>query len=601
MMANESAIQNKREDLESLDFDELEKQLQDQLEGQLSDLDFIQEQSSQIGNPEALGNVILGTIWEQFTNQIAVQAGEDFIKDNNGLHLDLRNEAHIQTAENFEKGKIADHNKKTDYSEKHDDYISQFKTDPNKEYRYKDSKNHKYDEDTKTWSHYNEKKGVWEPKERYNDEKGVWESYDMIDGTWKKELKDETVRAEYDKGRPVGKNGNHKDHQISVDEIIGDPEANAFMSKEERIKFANSDKNLNDLDSSANQSKGNHNGEKWLNHEREEGSKGEGQTNAEYFGIDDEEFEEKERIAREEYEKQKRQAEEKAIKEGKESQKEEAFRISKKAVRAVIMNLLADLVKKIIIKLILWLKSTSKNLKSLLIYIKDAIVEFVTNLKTKVINVMDTAVTVIATSIIGPIISTVKKAWMFIKQGWISLKQSIDYIKAPENKGKTFGIMMMEVGKIVMAGMTAIGAIVLGEVIEKGLMTIPLLAFEIPMFGSLANIIGVFMGAVISGIIGALAINLINNLIAKRQRGELEKDKIDKKNEVLSTQGNIILVNGLKLNATREDAAFTINGRHSAAAQVIRNSFDRIIDNNGRTNDNDFKEMHRRIENLNRK
>ena len=214
---------------------------------------------------------------------------------------------------------------------------------------------------------------------------------------------------------------------------------------------------------------------------------------------------------------------------------------------------------------------------------------------------MDTAVTVIATSIIGPIISTVKKAWMFIKQGWISLKQSIDYIKAPENKGKTFGIMMMEVGKIVMAGMTAIGAIVLGEVIEKGLMTIPLLAFEIPMFGSLANIIGVFMGAVISGIIGALAINLINNLIAKRQRGELEKDKIDKKNEVLSTQGNIILVNGLKLNATREDAAFTINGRHSAAAQVIRNSFDRIIDNNGRTNDNDFKEMHRRIENLNRK
>ena len=160
---------------------------------------------------------------------------------------------------------------------------------------------------------------------------------------------------------------------------------------------------------------------------------------------------------------------------------------------------------------------------------------------------------------------------------------------------------MIEVGKIVMAGMTAIGAIVLGEVIEKGLMTIPLLAFEIPMFGSLANIIGVFMGAVISGIIGALAINLINNLIAKRQRGELEKDKIDKKNEVLSTQGNIILVNGLKLNATREDAAFTINGRHSAAAQVIRNSFDRIIDNNGRTNDNDFKEMHRRIENLNRK
>jgi hypothetical protein len=52
----------------------------------------------------------------------------------------------------------------------------------------------------------------------------------------------------------------------------------------------------------------------------------------------------------------------------------------------------------------------------------------------------------------------------------------------------------MEVGKIVMAGLTGAGAIVLGEVIEKGLTTIPIFAVEIPLFGSLANIIGIFMG-----------------------------------------------------------------------------------------------------------
>ena len=46
-------------------------------------------------------------------NQLAIVAGEDFIKENGGMTLDLRNEAHIQTAENFAKGKIAKHNYKS--------------------------------------------------------------------------------------------------------------------------------------------------------------------------------------------------------------------------------------------------------------------------------------------------------------------------------------------------------------------------------------------------------------------------------------------------------------------------------------------------------
>lgn len=47
-----------------------------------------------IRNPDNLGNVIMDVVWEQFVNQIAVTctAGEDFIEENNGLKLDLRNE-----------------------------------------------------------------------------------------------------------------------------------------------------------------------------------------------------------------------------------------------------------------------------------------------------------------------------------------------------------------------------------------------------------------------------------------------------------------------------------------------------------------------------
>ncbi|MBP7786222.1 hypothetical protein KA062_03135 [Patescibacteria group bacterium] len=52
----------------------------------------------------------MNVVWEQFLNQIANSAGEDFIKENRDLTLDISNDAHTQTTENFINGKIADHN-----------------------------------------------------------------------------------------------------------------------------------------------------------------------------------------------------------------------------------------------------------------------------------------------------------------------------------------------------------------------------------------------------------------------------------------------------------------------------------------------------------
>ena len=99
-MAEENAILDKKEQLnedltDSFDFDELEEKLQSQLEEELADMQFLAEEKEKIGNPDNLGNVIMDVVWEQFINQVAVTAGEDFIKENRGLHLDLRKEAHI--------------------------------------------------------------------------------------------------------------------------------------------------------------------------------------------------------------------------------------------------------------------------------------------------------------------------------------------------------------------------------------------------------------------------------------------------------------------------------------------------------------------------
>ena len=558
---------------EILDFDELERQLQEELDGELSDLDFIEEQQDKIGNPDALGQTILDTVWEQFTNQIAIQAGEDFIKDNNGLHLDLRDEAHIQTTENFAKGKIATHNTEIDYQKRYDDWQNNFQ------------KNEDGSIKTKKDNRTGEELAVLRKKDTKKDPNG--ENYNT----------NYDAREFIDKGRPKGSNTVHKDHTVSAAEIIRDPEAAAHMSRDEQADFANSEVNLLDLDSRANESKGDSRMSDWLDSERN------GEKPADRFPIDEEELRKRDEEARAEYEKRKKDAEKRSIEAGKKSQKAEAFRIGKKAARAVIMNLLAELVKKIIRYMVVWLKSAEKNIKSLISAIKDAIVDFVTDLKTKVVSVTDTAITVIATSILGPTVNTIKRACMFIKQGWKSLKEAVDYIRNPENKNKPISILMMEVGKIVMAGLSGVGAIVLGEVIEKGLTTIPLFAIEIPLFGSLANIIGIFMGAVVAGIVGALVINLINSMIAKKQKENLEKDKVDKKNDILAIQEALISNEIDRTDAIKANTSASISARHKEAGEMIKDSIGKVKENaeadyEDFDNSEDLAEIGKRIKKL---
>ena len=92
------------------DYINLEADLDRELAERLAELDFIDEQKAQIANPDMLGQVVLNTVWDQFTNQVAIQAGEDFVKSNNGLRLDLSDDAHIIDPDKFEKGQLPEHN-----------------------------------------------------------------------------------------------------------------------------------------------------------------------------------------------------------------------------------------------------------------------------------------------------------------------------------------------------------------------------------------------------------------------------------------------------------------------------------------------------------
>lgn len=572
-MANENDLKNaKLEDIESnnefVSFDELEKKLEEQLDTELSDLSFLEEEKDKIGNPDNLGKVIKDVVWEQFLNQVAVTAGEDFIKENRGLTLDLRNEAHIQTSENFAEGKIATHNTEIDYQQRYDDWQSNFQKDPNIEHKQKNY--------------------------RYNEDQKVWEKKDKRSNSWKKML-NKDARKDFDNGRPTGNNtaNTNMDHTVAAAEIIRDPAANAHMTREEQIAFANSDKNLNLMDSAANQSKGDSTMSEFLDSERN------GQKPAERFNIDEESLRKKDAEAREEYEKVKKEGEKKSIDAGKKSQREEAARIGGKALRAVVMQMLAALIKEIIGKLVKWFKSDKKELSTLLNSLKEAIHSFIGEMKTHLANAANTAVSTIATAILGPIFGTIKKAWMMLKQGWKSLKNAINYIKDPANKGMPISILLMEVGKIIITGLTVTGALVLGEAIEKGLMMIPGFAFEIPLLGSLANILGIFLGAVVSGIIGAIALNMIDKFIAKKQKTEIQQKLIEQGNKVLNTQDKLIKVNEEKLDITKETVCSNIKERHEKAHQYMNEALTSIFnEEQNKKNKDAFDEMDKMLDSL---
>ena len=528
---------NSEENFEgSFDFDELEEKLQSQLKLELSELEILKENQKQIGDPDNLGKVVEDVIWEQVNNQIAIVAGEDFIKENGGMTLDLRNEAHIQTTENFAKGKIAKHNTKINYQERYDNWQSNFKKDENGNIIYHTTRSGK-------------------------------EEATLVDG----------ARKPFDKDRPTGsaENKTDMDHILPAAKIIRDPAANAHLTQEEQIRFANSDENLYEMNLSQNRSKGQKTISEWLDNPNAKGQKPK-----DIFNITDEEekrMRQNEEKADKEYKKTIDEGEQKSIETGKQSQKEEAFRMGGKALRAVVMQLLASFVKEVIAKLIKWFKTTKGKFEILLDSLKEAIHSFVEKLKTHLINAGNTLFNTIAAMIIGPVYDILKKAWMLLKQGWKSIKEAIDYMKNPDNKNQPLGRLILEISKIVTVGLTGAGAILLGEIIEKWLSSIPILLVEIPLLGSLANIIGIFMGAVVSGIIGAIAINLIQKMIKNKYETQIVDEKIDKSNEILRIQHKIINLNEDRVVETKERVVTNIKERHKNASDYIKDTFNKVF------------------------
>ena len=553
-MANENELFELQTAELDIDYEQLlslESSLENNLKDIVEHIDQLDIDREKLQNNEYLQESIENIVWEQVQLQLAAQIGDEFIKDNNGQTLDLRKEAHIQTAENFEKGKVATHNRDVNYQERYDNWQAKFQ----------------------------------------RDDKGNIKTHTTRSKQTVKILTKE-ARKDFDKGRPRGskENGTQMDHTISAGEIIRDAKTNAFMSKDEQIAFANSNANLNEIRSEINQAKKDNPTTEFLDNPNSKGQYA--RDNHNINKQEEKQLREKDKEARAEYDRLRNEAEKRAIQSGKKSRRDEALKVSGKALKAALLQLLSEFLRELISKFISWLKDKERNLSTFIEKIKEAIISFVNNLSNHLLNVGKSVVTMIASAIVGPVINTFLKAWTFIHQGWRSLKEAIDYLNNTDNKEKSVQIMMLEIGKIVVAGLSATGAIVLGETLGASLTaSFPVLAISIPLLGTIGGLIGTFMGATLSGIIGAFVLKMIDQQIVDRQIADLSSDKIDQKNEMLVIQDQLLDVKNIKLEVEKNTIINTIKERHDIAATMMKEKLSDIFSESTTDDKSDFDEI----------
>lgn len=530
---NENSVITLDNEAEAISLDELEAKLSNDLEEQLSGLEFLEKEREKINNPKALGETIRKAIWEQFMLQIGSVAGEDFIKSNNNLTLNLTDEAHTQNIEDFKKGIFNPRNSET-YRRRYKDYEKNFVLDEQGQIKY-----------------FLERRQKGKP-------------------IFKRERRVEL----FDKGRIKGKNGNAMDHSVPASKMIRDAEAYANLPQEEIVKFANSDQNLNEIPSSLNSAKNDRSIKELIESYEQKGI-----DISEKTGLKKEEIQrliDEENKAEKEYKILKETGKKKSVRK---SQLREVKRIGKNALRAVLFGLLADFLKVVIKKLVSWFRHSEKKWSTFVDSFKEAWKEFWANFKSHLVNAVKVIGSTILTAILGPI----EKIGTILKMGWSSLLNAISYIIDPENRKKPFGILMLEIGKIVVAGLSGAGALFLGEVIEKKLMAAGLV-IHIPLLGSLAGIIGMFIGAIVFGIIGALVIRWIDKIIAQKLKDENTKQQIAKQNEILATQEKLIIITDAKLDNTRETVTKSIIERHDKAKEIVEKIANDIRETNNTIN-----------------
>lgn len=518
---NENAVYESVElDEEELNIEELEANLEAELELQLSDLSLLEEEKENIENPECLGKIIMDEVWTQFGNQIG---------------LDMTNETLIQ-AYNREHPE--------EYSKAIGDAIMQ-------------------------------------------DEK-----YKEANAVMKQQHKAGTLTDTYTGKTMTAKDKPNLDHVVPRKELYDN--VRRKQANIDTKDLANKKENLAPTNESLNKSKGKKSNQQYVNEREQREVSLKTQNEAAHKKIDaSSKSDSEKRIEHKKIDKRlqdkldaddnlmmaadakARKAINRDITVG--VAKQTAKKAGKDALKFMAVEALFDLLKSIVNGLVQFFKEKQKSFKLFLIEIKESIKRFISHISNFVQTGVSTVIGTVVSEIFGPIVSMFKKLASFIKQGVLCLVNAIHYLTSKENRNTPIAVKISKVGEIVTAGLAAAGAIVGSELIEKALLQIPVMAVEIPMLGSIANITGMFLASLLSGVVGAIVINRIERYIAKQQTNDNLDAQIDKKNEILATQDKLYAVKEQKMNNVKAQTHQSINDRHRQANEMIRESLTTIF------------------------
>lgn len=517
-MENELLVLNTEEvdESQSLNYDELEELLEQQFEMEFSNLESLQTDFKEIGSPDKLSEVILDEIWNQFGNQIGLDMTSDTLLK--------------QYNDNKERPK--------EYTKKIGEDILNDKryTAANKAMKEKQKLGNLKDEYTGKTLKVNEKANLDHVVARKQ----------IFENPWKKiaDINTEDLANKSENFAATNESLNKSKGAKSNSEYIKNRE---LREKELRnqVQRANEEidkKNISDAEKRNLKAEN----EKRLNDK---------------LAADSKKMLKAEKTAK------------KAI--NKDIAKKASVRMANKAgkdaVKAMFVAALFGMLKEIMNALVRFFRSKKHSFDTFLDEMKIALHAFFSKIKDFIKVGIDSFVGSIVGEIIGAINQKLQKITNVVKQIFGSIRESISYLSNPENQSHSTEIKIAHISKIITSALVGVGAIFLGEYFEKYLKKIKGFDTEIKYLGSIANILGMFLASLLTGILGAIIINGIDQFISRKLIEENQKQQAAKKNELLRIQDIQIFVAEQNVAVKRNDIFIKMAKNHQKLRELLGN------------------------------
>lgn len=515
-MENELLVLNTEEvdESQSLNYDELEELLEQQFEMEFSNLESLQTEFKEIGSPDKLSEVILDEIWNQFGNQIGLDMTSDTL-------LKQYNDKHPNGYTKEEGAKIM---KDKRY------------TNANNAMKEKQKSGNLKDEYTGKTLKINDKANL----DHVIPRKQIFEN------TWRKiaDIETSDLANKSENLAATNESLNKSKGAKSNSEYIKDGEVREKNLKEQVERANKKIDKMNISDAEKRNLKAENN--KKLNDKLAADSK---------------------KMLK--AEKSAKKAMYKPI--GKKAAVRMANKAGKDAVKAMFVAALFGMLKEIMNALVRYFKAKKQSFDTFIEEMKKALLSFFGKIKDFIKVGVDSIVGSIVGEIIGGFAQKLKKLPNLIKQLFGSIRESISYLSNPENQTHSTAIKIAHISKIITSGLVAVGALFLGEYFEQFLNKIPGMTFEIKLLGTLANILGMFLASLLTGILGAIIINGIDGFISRKLQDENKKQQADKKNELLRIQDVQIFVAEQNVAVKRNDIFSKMAKNHQKLRELLGN------------------------------